>query len=91
MRAAPCQTVIMSARVTVTIPDGRPMDTNQLTGAVEGSHVIVVWASGEGPHAYTIHRESGRVFGQSEADLSASVLDRKKELTFVDRVWAAKD
>jgi hypothetical protein len=67
------------------------MGTNQLTGATEGSHVIVVWASGSGPYEYTIHREGGRVFGQSESDVTAHLLDRAKELTFVDRVWAPRE
>lgn len=66
------------------------MDTNGLGGALEGSRVIVVWASGKGPLEYTIHHERGRVFAQSEADLAAHLLDRTKELTFVDQVWAAK-
>jgi hypothetical protein len=73
------------------VPDWPPMGTNQLSGASEGSRVIVMWASGDGPYEYTIHRESGRVFGQSASDLTAHLLDRAKELTFVDRVWAPKD
>lgn len=73
----------------MVIPDWPRMDTNQLSGAIEGSKVIVVWANGEGPSEYTIHRESGRLFGRSESDLAAKILDRQRELTFVDRVWAA--
>jgi hypothetical protein len=66
------------------------MNSNELGGALEGSRVIVLWANGDGPHQYTIHHERGRVFGQSESDVTAKLIDRTKELSFVDQVWLAK-
>jgi len=69
------------------VPDWPPLASSQVSALPEGSTVIAVCSGDQGPQQYTVHREGGRIYARTGADVAAGVLNRVNELTFVTRVW----
>lgn len=69
------------------IPDWPSLASSQISALAEGSAVIAVRFSNDAPQRYKVHRQGGRIYARSAADVTAGILDRDKVLTFVSRVW----